>query len=77
VEKEANKEAHEQQRTLEENAIQPDRQWQLKSQRVSEYSIYLRGAASYNARSIVDNTAYSKSVRGSMVDGRSQRGEWG
>lgn len=43
-------------------------EWQLRSQRVSSYSNYLRGAASRNARSIVDNTVYSNSARRSVLD---------
>lgn len=43
-------------------------EWRLRSQRVSSYSNYLRGAASRNARSIVDNTVYSNSARRSVLD---------
>lgn len=46
----------------------PVDEWQLRSQRVSSYSNYLRGAASRNARSIVDNTVYGNSTRGSVLD---------
>jgi hypothetical protein len=42
-------------------------EWQLRSQRVSEYSNYLRGAASHNARSIVGGSVYSESVYGSTL----------
>ncbi|KAH7078919.1 hypothetical protein BKA63DRAFT_253983 [Paraphoma chrysanthemicola] len=45
--------------------LQHDIDWQLKSQRVSEYSSYLRGAASCGARSIINGNVYSSSVRGS------------
>jgi hypothetical protein len=50
-----------------QDQLQHDIQWQLKSQRVSEYSSYLRGAASSGVRSIVNSSAYSGSVRGSSV----------
>lgn len=49
--------------------LQRDREWQLKSQRVSEYSNYLRGAASHDARSIIDGTAYGNSLNGSSLFG--------
>jgi hypothetical protein len=42
-------------------------EWQLKSQRVSEYSNYLRGAASLNARSILGQSVYSDSIYGSIL----------
>jgi hypothetical protein len=49
--------------------LQRDREWQLKSQRVSEYSNYLRGAASHGARSIFDSTTYGGSLNGSTIFG--------
>lgn len=50
-----------------QDQLQHDIQWQLKSQRVSEYSSYLRGAASHDVRSIVNSSAYGGSVRGSSL----------
>jgi hypothetical protein len=44
-----------------------NQEWQLKSQRVSEYSNYLRGAASHNARSILDQSVCSESAFGSTM----------
>jgi hypothetical protein len=58
--------AIEQERACQEQ-LQHDIQWQLKSQRVSEYSSYLRGAASRGVRSIVNSSAYGGSVRGSSL----------
>jgi hypothetical protein len=49
--------------------LRRDREWQLKTQRVSEYSNYLRGAASHDARSIIDGSAYGDSMNGSTVFG--------
>jgi hypothetical protein len=51
---------------LRQEQLQRDREWQLKSQRVSAYSNYLRNAASRDARSIIDSSAYSYSMRGSV-----------
>jgi hypothetical protein len=51
-----------------QDELQRAREWQLKSQRVSDYSNYLRGAASHGARSIVLSTVYSGSVRGDTLD---------
>jgi hypothetical protein len=61
------------QRIMEQGRVRQDqlhhhREWQLKSQRVSEYSNYLRGAASHNARSIVGGTVYGDSLYGSTLD---------
>jgi hypothetical protein len=52
---------------------QRDREWQLKSQRVSEYSNYLRGAASHGARSIFDSTAFGSSLNGSTAPQTSEK----
>jgi hypothetical protein len=60
-------------RISEKGQIQQDHQphhhqeWQLKSQRVSEYSNYLRGAASHSARSILGQSVYSDSMYGSTL----------
>jgi hypothetical protein len=62
------------QRVSEQGQIQQDQsnhhhnqEWQLKSQRVSEYSNYLRGAASHNARSILGQSVYSESAFASTM----------
>jgi hypothetical protein len=41
------------------------REWELKARRVSEYSQYLRGAASRDARRVVSSTMYSSALRAS------------
>ncbi|KAH7078219.1 hypothetical protein FB567DRAFT_607336 [Paraphoma chrysanthemicola] len=58
-----------QQERVPRGQLQHDIDWQLKSQRVSEYSSYLRGAASRGARSIINGSVYSSSVRGSSIGG--------
>jgi hypothetical protein len=55
------------QERIRQEQLQRDREWQLKSQRVSAYSNYLRNAASRDARSIIDSSVYSGSVRGSIL----------
>jgi hypothetical protein len=50
-----------------QDQIQRDHEWLLKSQRVSDYSNYLRNAASHDARSMIDSTVYSGSVPGSTL----------
>jgi hypothetical protein len=50
-----------------QDELQRAREWQLKSQRVSDYSNYLRGAASHDARSVVLSTVYSGSVPGDTL----------
>jgi hypothetical protein len=44
------------------------KEWELKAQRVSEYSQYLRGAASRNARRVVSSTMYNSAPRASNYD---------
>lgn len=56
--------AAEQERARKEQ-LRQSREWELKAQRVSEYSQYLRNAASRNARRVVSSTLYSNTRRGS------------
>lgn len=46
-----------------------DQDWQLKSQRVSDYSSYLRGAASHGARSIIGSVSDSSGQETPETDG--------
>lgn len=54
---------------IRQEQLHRDREWQLKSQRVSDYSSYLRDAASRDARSIIKSVSDSSGQQTPETDG--------
>ncbi|KAH3910886.1 hypothetical protein HBH56_137620 [Parastagonospora nodorum] len=54
---------------IRQEQLHRDREWQLKSQRVSDYSNYLRGTASHDAQSIVRSVSGSSGQQTPETDG--------